>query len=321
LLTHYFFVFAWAAMVGWLLLYPGRASRAHTVAAAFLVVLVIAPWYLHLPDSLANWRVTHYWLNLRPGNYLPLLSVLSLPWSYFALQGVWGTVRWLDALNFAVFVALAVMLWRQARWRRLWSIRSQLMWFCVAGACLGPVLFDLWRGTYVVAVTRYASPGLPAALLLVALGLRFLSPGPRTLLAGLLVALALSAVARMHSNSSRAGSPFREVGQLVREHGKATDLVIVHSIPSGVAGVARSIEEAGTSPGVVGFASWVGQLRQRRVPEDLNRLAAGYQRIILVKIHEVGEPSLVEDWLREHTALERAWNREAATVLFFQPRR
>jgi hypothetical protein len=99
-----------------------------------------------------------------------------------------------------------------------------------------------------------------------------------------------------------------------------SDLVLVHSIPSGVVGVARYLKSQGTSEESVGFATWVGQLRQRRVPESLHRLAAGRRRIILVKVRDMGEPAPEEAWLREHATLTEVYKLRSASVLYFTPR-
>ena len=67
-----------------------------------------------------------------------------------------------------------------------------------------------------------------------------------------------------------------------RQMNSRSDLILVHSIPSGVLGVARYAN--GPAP----IASWVGQLGNRRMPESLGQLAAGRSRILFVKVHQVG---------------------------------
>ena len=49
----------------------------------------------------------------------------------------------------------------------------------------------------------------------------------------------------------------------------ATDLILVHSIPSGVLSIARY------ASGPAAIASWVGQLKKRHVPESIEQLAHG----------------------------------------------
>ena len=67
----------------------------------------------------------------------------------------------------------------------------------------------------------------------------------------------------------RSYQNYPEVAKLLAHQVNESDLILVHSVPCGVAGVARYLEKAGASKTGVRFASWVGQLGQRRVPEDL----------------------------------------------------
>ena len=90
----------------------------------------------------------------------------------------------------------------------------------------------------------------------------------------------------------------------------ASDVVVVHSIPSGVLGIARYAEKP------IMLFSWVGQLKQRRVPDDIESLLAG-GRIVLIKLHAVGEPAPEEDWLRDHAMVGTPSNLAAAEVLHF----
>jgi len=319
LLTHYFYAFILVAAVTWLFLHPGRLPRRFLCVGVVLVGLLVLPWYIQLPQSLAAWRVTGSWLNLRPGNYSPMFSLLYLPWSYFALRGVWGVPVWFDLLNGILYVAVGVVICARLR-LALFTPRRRLLWMCVAAACLGLVVFDLLRATYVVAQLRYAIAGMPAAFLLAGFGLSRLPLRQRTLIAAVVVGMCLLAISRMYMNSSRANEPFRQVGELLTETTRGSDLVVVHSIPSGVSGVARYLEEAGPSEPPPSFASWVGQLEQRRTPEDVRRLAAGFRRIMLVKIHDVGEPAPQEDWLRQNATLVDERYLEAAHILYFVPR-
>jgi hypothetical protein len=53
------------------------------------------------------------------------------------------------------------------------------------------------------------------------------------------------------------------------------------------------------------IASWVVQLGQRRIPNDMNTLLAGRRTVALVKIHHLRKSSPAEPWLREHMELTR----------------
>src|SRR5207249_11546319 len=54
LLTHYFFMFVWLACVAWLGLHPGKTSRVRVAGATVAIGLLVLPWYVLLPESLAR---------------------------------------------------------------------------------------------------------------------------------------------------------------------------------------------------------------------------------------------------------------------------
>ena len=140
--------------------------------------------------------------------------------------------------------------------------------------------------------------GLPAGLLLVAEAISRLQRKARIIFLVLIMAAWLPGIRDMFTGPARAWEPFPEVGVRISAWAEPDDVVIVHSIPSGVLGVARYVETG------VPIASWVVQLQQRRVPEDLKALTAGRARVALVKIHDMGEPSPAEAWLRENARLD-----------------
>jgi hypothetical protein len=121
-------------------------------------------------------------------------------------------------------------------------------------------------------------------------------------------------LARIYRKDSRSWQPLREVAAVVSSDGSSSDLILVHSIPSGVLGVARYVK--GSAP----VASWIGQLGMRRMPQSLHALAAGRTRILFVKVHEVEEPAPEEDWLRANAVVFRETRLAAATVVDFRPR-
>lgn len=323
LLTHYFYAFVWTAAAGWLLLHPGRLPRATLLGAAALTALLVLPWYVLLPESLGGWRVTGDWLREVLGGYHPFLTPLRLPWSWFSIQGAWGLpfrrdslnllVLLLDVVNLLVFLALAAAVLRRGA-RPLFTPRRRLPWLCALGAWLGLVGFDLVRGTHAAAISRYALAGLPAALLLAGVALGQLRPLARAVFLTLVLLPGCAGAVGIYLNESRHGEPFRQLGAALAGTYGESDLVIVHSIPSGVAGVARAAEQSGEGPRGVAFASWVGRLKRRRVPEDVRALAAGHERVVLVKVHAVGELSPQEDWLRENARLVRQVRHEITEI-------
>jgi hypothetical protein len=111
---------------------------------------------------------------------------------------------------------------------------------------------------------------------------------------------------------SRPWEPFPEVALRLNAWAKSDGVIIVHSIPSGVIGVARYI--GSNTP----IASWVVQLGERHVPDDMERLLSGTWRVALVKIHDMGEHSPAEAWLRDNVTLEHQDTLHASTkILYF----
>ena len=321
LLTHYFFAFVWAAALAWLLFTPGRFPRWGLLAGVCLVGLIIWPWYRVLPESIAHWRVTSNWLYIEPPDgFDHSRALLGLFWSYFSVGGYWGVRPVVDGINAAVFLTLACIFLGKLS-ASLWTRRRLLLWAWAGSACLGVTLFDLWRGTYASAVPRYALAGLPGAFLLVGFGLGRLRRGPRLVFLSLIVLLSLFGLRRMYLSDGRVFEPLEDVGRIVTERSGPADLVIVHSVPAGVAGVARYMDRDGASAKGIVVASWVGQLRQRRVPDDMRRLAAGRRQIILVKVHHVAEPAPEEAWLDDHARQTACGYRRGAMLLYYAPKR
>jgi Dolichyl-phosphate-mannose-protein mannosyltransferase len=300
LLTHYFYALPWLAFVTWLLISPGRSRRGSILGAALAAAMMASPWYVQLPEILGRWRVTQDWIK-DPSLKTPLRSAFRLVWSYVSAGGGFGK------RNLLTLAAVVPMITLIARRGGPWfSARRMLLWSWLAAALLEPAIFDLLRGTGTMSQPRYVLAGMPAAYLLIASGLGRLRRPVRLALLLLLIMPWLLGIGRLYLKESRSDDPFRQLGRGLANGTDRSCLVIVHSIPSGVAGIARYMEEHDASAKGIGFASWVGQLKQRRVPEDLRALAAGRRRIILVNIHAAGEPAPEEAWLRKYTTLARS---------------
>ena len=313
LLTHYFAVFVWVACLAWLVLTPGRIRRAWFVGGAVITCLLVAPWYAMVPETLGRWRVTWYWLYAPLDLRRSLAAPWWLVWSFVSGQGFWAhasRLRWLAALGFATAAVAFAVAFR----RRLFADGRGLVWLWVGAACTGPVVFDLVKGTNTAAIPRYALAGLPSVLVIAAVGLSRLRPMLRV--AVLLVILLgwSSAVRGILTNPVRELEPYREVATKLSATVTSDDLVLVHSIPSGVLGIARYMTDA------IAVASWVGQLGERRVPADIEALTEGRATVFLVRIHEVGEPAPEESWLRSNATLVGQSRRDAARLSVFRPR-
>jgi hypothetical protein len=312
LLTHYFFAFVWAACLAWLLWRPERCGRGHVIGAAALVALVMAPWYRLVPTSLAQWRVTGHWLDGRPSSLKFAAAPLTLGWGYLSGRGVWGGLEGADWLVLLAVLAAAVSWLGRDRLAVAGGPRG-LLWLWALAACLGPVAFDLLRGSSTSLINRYALAGLPAGLLLTALALASL---PRRVRVGALVLLALGWLPGIAANlrrGMRSWEPYRLVAQELDRSTHPGDLVLVHAIPSGVLGVARYLDPA--TP----MTSWVGQLGTHRVPEDIAAMLDGHRRLALVRIHDVHEPAPEEAWLRAHATVAREVRRGGIPIVYFEP--
>lgn len=305
-LTHYFFVFPWLAIVALLAVRPGHMRRMRFAACFFATGLLILPWYVRVPESLGRWRITNDWLKWEPRHFNRFAAACELVLQFFKSSG-----HWVTSVALLLFgIVLAVMTWRLRMRLFLW--RRLILWLAFAAACAGPLLFDLIRHTYTVAVPRYAIAALPAAYLLAGLGFASLRLPAR----GVLLVLILGAWAPGVLSIYRDRSPWTSIRKISRAASVGSgplDLILVHSIPSGVLGVARYAN------GPAAIASWVGQLGMRQVPGSLQRLAAGRKRILFVKVHEVGEPAPEEDWLRANATIAKEVHLRSGTFIDFRP--
>jgi hypothetical protein len=310
LLTHYFYVFVWAACGGWLLLRPRRIHRGLLVLAAAATLLLVAPWYHLVPETLARWRVTGHWLDGRPSPIALVTAPLVLGWSYLSGRGVWGGDIWADRAAAAVVLVAGLWLLRRGRAAALGDGRS-LLWLWAVAAAAGPVVFDLLRGTSTSLTSRYALAGMPAGLILLALAIGALPGRGPWIAVALLAAAWLPGIHDVWAHQIRAGEPYRPVAHRIAAWARPGDCLIVHAIPSGVLGVARYLDRD------VPMAAWVGQLDRRRVPASLDSLLAGRSRVAFVRIHEVGAPAPEEDWLRAHATLLGEEQQGAAHLSYF----
>jgi uncharacterized membrane protein len=297
LLTHYFYVFPWAAMTLWLLFRRSGLERRVLLGAIAVVGLLVLPWYAQVPASLRAWRVTQGWLTARPADYHAVLAPFRSLLAFVSGRGATGDAAEGDyEAVLLASLALAALFWRLG-WRRAVAGRRGLAWVWLGAALLGPLLFDLWRGTYASHQARYAFAGLPAALLVIAAGIGSLPRRGGAALLAVIVLAWLPGVWRIVTSDARIASPIREAARAVSARAGPGDVVVAHSIPSGVVGLARYLD------GAVPMAAWVGQLGQRRVPDDVVRLAAGRRRLFLVLFHTAGDRAPEWDYLRARALL------------------
>jgi hypothetical protein len=313
LLTHYFFTFVWVACLAWLWLRARPPRRGRVSALAAVTLVAVLPWYMTVPASLARWRVTGNWLDGDLAWPQALTRPLALAWGL--LSGVSNLGGWPLADGVTAVVLLLVATWcgRRRSRLRVFASRRLLLWGWVAAACVGPLVFDVLRHTTTANVPRYVLAGLPAAMLLVALAMSELPTKIHLpLLSAMLLAWLPGAWANL-SSTPRPWEPYPDVDARLENWARPGDVVLIHSVPSGVIGVARYLRRE------IPLVSWVPQLGTRRMPDDLHRMLAGHRRAALVKIHYLGEPAPAEPWLREHARFlgEDRFPASKAEILYF----
>jgi uncharacterized membrane protein len=290
--THYFFTFPFAACVLWLLICPGQFPRRSLLAMSFVTAILIAPWYVQVPHSMESWRITKDWLMWRPEDFQWTTAPFRLAWSWLSNSdhsGLWDGGRLANRLGFALFAALVISLLWKLRWRAF-AGKHLLLWLWIASVVAGPIVLDLLRQTYSSAVPRYAIAGMPAALLLVALGLAQLSWRTRIVMVLLVAAIWQTGIRAIYRLPSRAHQPIRELAVQVAKDNP--DLLILHGIPSAITGFARYL------PRDIPTLSSVGQLGVRRIPGDLASAIENRHLVELVDVSAVGAKTDDIEWLR-----------------------
>ena len=313
-LTHYFFLFVWLACWAWLWL-GRRVARRRLVVLAGATMLAILPWYLEVPASLARWRVTGDWLSGEldwPG---ALVKPFTLAGSLLSGTTYLGGAPRNDWLIAGLFLLLAIWIARKGTPRRMFSNGALLLWAWVAAACIGPLIFDFLRQTATTDIPRYVLPGLPAATLLAALGISQLPSRIYLAVIGLILLAWSPGTRATVAKTSRPWEPYPKVAAVLESWARAGDLVLVSSVPSGIIGLSRYFRPD------IALASWVPQLNNRRMPDDLELLLEGRRRVALVRIHTAGAAAPAEPWLRTNASLldRRVFRRSTAEVLYFGP--
>lgn len=285
LLTHYFFAFSWAASVLWILLSSDRVGRAWLVMACAATAVLLLPWYVHLPESFSHWRVTAGWLNGPTPWPSGALGPFRLAWQMVSRaedQATWGRPLVAGGLALALLGAVRF----RATFRHT---GTPFLWLWLGGACCGPLVFDLVFGTRTSAVSRYASPGLPAALILLSDALARM-PARERLFPLLLIFLGwFHPVTAFALSQARSDGQFAAIASRFESWKKPDDLLIVYSIPSGVLGVARYLEDG---PALL---SWVPQLAERDT-ESLVKATELRRRVGVVTVHAVVSDPPDEHW-------------------------
>jgi hypothetical protein len=290
-------------------------ARRRLLVLAGVTMLAVLPWYLEVPTSLARWRVTGAWLNGELEWPEALVKPFVLAGTLLSGTTYLGGSQRGDRLIALLFVLLVIWIARQGSVRSMFSDRALLFWVWLAAASLGPLLFDVLRHTTTTDIPRYVLPGLPAAILLAALGISQLPPKISLAFVGAILLAWLPGSRATLSKVPRPWEPYQKVAATLESWAGPDDLVLVSSVPSGVIGFSRYLKPD------IQIVSWVPQFDTREVPDDLELLLEGRRRVALVRIHDAGAPAPAELWLRTHGQLldRKTFRRSSAEVLYFGP--
>jgi uncharacterized membrane protein len=315
-LTHYFFLFPWLAIVAFLVVRPGAFKRQHLAVCILLTALAILPWYSLVVGSMNRWRVTQGWLKLRPEGFRRFHATSTQFVQFFSGSGsgLWNDARWSSWAAIALFALVTAAVALRLRFQ-MFNDRRLFLWFWFVAACSAPSVIDVLQGTFVANHARYVFAGMAAAYLLVAVMLAHLGFQARVFVLFLVALLWASPLVNIYRKQWRGRQPFRQVARAVIKTGNTSDLILIHSIPAGVLGLARYLD------GPVQLASWIQQLGTRRVPESLHSLVTGRQRILFVRVeHALRESKPEEDWLRANARMVEEKHFESVTVMEFRPK-
>ncbi len=312
LLTHYFYVFPLSAFVLWLAVQHRRVPPARLALALGFCLVLVSAWYVEVPTSMSQWRVTKGWLDGRPGPMRMLRAPLGFVASYFSARGSWGRgARWPNPFLLGVFTLLGVGLFA-SRFRRALTFGG--LW--LGSACLGPIAFDLLQGSHTALIARYALTGLPSAMILAGVALAPLPRGVAVPILALIAGLWAPALGTISSSGFRGGEPFRQVAEELDSRVGAGDLIVIQSIPASAAGLSRYLR------GSALVFPWTERLRESDAMCRLEDAVSGYARVALVRLHAGVEPGRAITWLEQNSVARERWvpSRGRAEIVFFRLR-
>lgn len=316
LLTHYFFAFVWLTCAVWLASRTHGGRRRAVVTLAGLTMLAVLPWYLEVPTSLARWRVTEGWLAgdlAWPGALARPLGLAMEQLSGRTPMGGWEQARLVVGATAVILIGV-LLTKRRLRW--LFEDERLLLWALAAAACTGPLVFDILRHTTTTTVPRYALTALPALLLLLAAALARIPTWLHvTLLGAIALAWTPGLLDTAFTERSRPWQPYPEIARRLEARVGLDDVVILSSIPSGVVGVARYLDEE------IPLVSWVDRLATRDA-RDTERLVAGRRRVALAEVTHLGAGSPAREWLEaqgHQEARDTFWYSSSQIVYFVPP--
>jgi hypothetical protein len=293
-LTHYFFVFPWAALVVFLLLRPGKVSRIQLMTCILFTALTIFPWYMRVPQTLHSWRIMKDWLKMQPPGFNRLDAARILLLQNFSGAGHHESSNFVALVIFAIIgIAMALRLRLQ-----IFGQCRLLLWLLFVAPWAGVLVFDFVMHTYTVAYARYAIAALPIACLLAGAGLSLLAGGTRRLLL-VLVLVAWAPNSLIYEQTGKRVTA-RHRAEIISAKESSTDLILIDAIPSGLLNIARYLK--GPAPIASWMPTWVPQ-PMRQIPESIRDLAAGRTRILWVGGAGSAAVTPEKDWLRANAVV------------------
>jgi len=254
----------------------------------------VLPWYIRVPASLSTWRVTQGWLDgsLRPSELVVAAARLTHGLLFWG-----GSYRSLYVTG-AISLVLAILVVRSMRTHRAPAV--MLMWAWGAASIAGLLLFDEWRGTRSSDYLRYALPALPAALVLLAIVITTAPRRTQVVLTGAIAVMWCQALLiSVFTAAPRPFQPLPDVAgrlQAWNESGRTRPLLIVHTIPTGLIGLTRYLDDRfDVFPSII-------RINNAASTADIERVTAGYERFAYVRFHDFDVASAYEAWLSQHAA-------------------
>jgi 4-amino-4-deoxy-L-arabinose transferase-like glycosyltransferase len=289
-LTHYFFIFPWAALVAFLLLRPEKISRIRITGCILLTALTIFPWYMRVPESLHSWRLMKDWLIWEPDGFSRLNATRTLLLQNFSGAGHHSSSNFVALAIFAIIAAAMLLRLRT----KVFAGRWLLLWLLFFAPCVGVLAFDFIMHTYAAAHDRYAIAALPIGCLLAGAGLVLLPGRTRTVLLVLILVAWAPNLLISDQTTKRVTARYR--AEAVSANQSPGDLVLIDAIPSGMLNIVRYLKGparvANWSP------SWLQQPATQQTPESILRLATGRSRIRWIAGAGAPPTPPERDWLR-----------------------
>jgi hypothetical protein len=310
LLTHYFFIFIFLWLASWLKTKLKNNSAPYYWPTLLVLIGLILPWYLHLPEQMFAFKITSQWLAkptdltiifIRLFKQIPLLFTLPLnsnPWS-------WTFVLPLAGIFFVLFYPAKI------EFNKNLSALFFLGGWALA-AVLGLAGSDLILKTGLSFEIRYALPALPPVLILTGFLLSRLSFKTAVLSVLPLLISWIFLNHHLSQSPSRLKNPIRLAAQTLEPYLREGDVLIIQSIPSGIVGFCRYLKKD------VPVLTWVNQLNNRNPEKHLWPNLKHATRAVTVNLHLLDQPTLAQNQLAARFKPEQSLRVQSISVNIYR---